>query len=282
MSNQHRIHLPDEVDMGKMEVSMSNAIVRSAHGLTLAERRLITACIAKTRQEKWPAGFWVSSAKADEHRQHWEEWHENGSGPFSVRLSAADYARAYDIQVSTAYTQLQTAADTLLERIIKMPIRSAKGTPGLSKFHWVQKVNYFDREGYIEVMWSFDLAKHIYNIGRERTQYLLEQVSQFQSIYPWRLFELLRAHNDPDNQYAPNIDDFASAMDAPPAYANDFAALRRRIIEVSIAELKEKYGHVIEYTTVNAGRKVVGLKFKYDLFPAQAALPLSVPGEEEE
>ena len=47
---QHVHKLDAEQPMVELQVNMSNALTRSAHGLSLAEKRIVAACIAKTDQ----------------------------------------------------------------------------------------------------------------------------------------------------------------------------------------------------------------------------------------
>ncbi|OTP68202.1 hypothetical protein PAMC26577_34360 [Caballeronia sordidicola] len=52
-------------------------------------------------------------------------------------------------------------------------------------------------------------------------------------------------------------------MDASPTYRANFKALRERVIEPAVKELREKNGLIIEWETVKSGRKVTGLRFEF-------------------
>lgn len=265
MSSQHSLSLPT---LSEMYVVMSNALARSAHSLTLPEKRLIAACIAKTKQS-WPPGF--DPEDVQNHIENWGDWEKMPNGPFTVRLSAADFAKAYDVDISHAYTQMQVATEKLWDRYVRTKIKTATGVED-GKFRWVQAVKYKDAQGWVELTWSFQVAQHVYAVAKEFSRYKLQSAQSLESVYSWRLFELLNAHREEGRPYAPTIGDFILAMDAPEGYSKDFASIRRRIIDTAIKELKEKKDIDVTYTTINAGRKVIGIKFEYASNPQLSLL----------
>ena len=56
-------------------------------------------------------------------------------------------------------------------------------------------------------------------------------------------------------------------MEAPASCVKDFGQLKRRVIEPAVKELREKDGVRLEWEPVKAGRKVVGLDFKFSPDP---------------
>ena len=79
---------------GERWVTMSNALTRAAHGLTLAEKRLIMAAVSKLDSRK--------SVRPDE------------SIP-STKITAAEYAELAGCAMNTAYEALQSAAANLYD-----------------------------------------------------------------------------------------------------------------------------------------------------------------------
>lgn len=62
------------------------------------------------------------------------------------------------------------------------------------------------------------------------------------------------------------------AMDVPESYTKNFKEIRRRVIEPAVAELIQKNNMIITWKTQNAGRKVIGLDFKFQPNPQQSLL----------
>lgn len=236
-----------------LSVTMSNALIRSAHSLSLAEKRLVAACIAKTDQ--------ISAAKV------------RMTSSWTVRISARDYAETFDLTPQTAYEQLKAAGDNLFDRYIRTMRPSKRGEEEY-KFRWVGAVKYHDAEGWIELSWFPEVVPHLFGLRREFTTYKLKQASALRSIYSWRLFELLQSWRT-QGRYTPTIEQFQLAMDVPAGYAKDFKALRIRVIEPAVLELIEKNGMTITWEPQRIGRKTVGIDFKF-------SYPDNMPADVEE
>lgn len=239
---QHMIRLDKDRMLCDMQVNMSNSLARSAHGLSLSEKRIIAACIAKTDQ--------LPSMEAVRERGAW-----------LVRLSAADYAETFDVDLDTAYDQLQAAAKNLFKRYISA-VRDTKNGPEIYHCVWVGAVRYHKGEGWIELSWWHEIVPHLFNLAGEFTQYKLTQATALRSMYSWRLFELLQSWKG-TGCYQPTLDDFCKSMEVPESYRKNFKLIRTRVIEPAVQELVEKNNMPITWKTHNAGRKVVGLDFMF-------------------
>ena len=76
---------------GERWVTMSNALTRAGHGLTLAEKRIVASAVSK-----------LDSRRAL----------PPGEVP-RTRITAAEYAETFEVDLNTAYEQLQSAAKQL-------------------------------------------------------------------------------------------------------------------------------------------------------------------------
>jgi plasmid replication initiation protein len=231
-----------DAPIAEKKVNMSNALTRAAHSLLLAEKRLISACISKI--DSMPAGMPIV--------QH---------GAWTVRLSAAEYAEAFDVDLDTAYTQLRDASEKLFNRYVRSTRETRKGIEE-HKFRWVGGVKYHKGEGWVELHWWHEVVPHLYGLRKEFTSYKLKQAAALRSAYSWRLFECFQSWKA-TGCYMPTIEDFQRAMDVPKSCVADFKALRVRVIEPAVKELREKNGLEIEWDTRRAGRKVIGLQFNF-------------------
>lgn len=249
--SQHMTRLDKDRMLCDMQVNMSNALARSAHSLSLSEKRIVAACIAKTDQ--------LPSLEAVKVRGAW-----------LVRLSAVDYAETFDVDLDTAYDQLQAAAKNLFKRYITA-IRDTKKGPEVYQCVWVGGVRYHKGEGWIELDWWHEIVPHLFNLRGEFTQYKLRQTTALRSVYSWRLFELFQSWRG-RGVYQPSLDDFCKAMEVPDSYRKDFKSIRTRVIEPAVRELVEKNNMLVTWKTLNEGRKVVGLDFTFQ--------PMEIPEEE--
>lgn len=251
MKLQHVHKLDPEQPLADLQVNMSNALTRSAHSLSLAEKRIVAACIAKTDQ----------MPNMTQVRQR---------GAWLVRLSAADYAETFDVDLNTAYEQLHDASENLFNRYIRTTRKTRKGIEEY-KFRWVGGVKYHKGEGWVELDWWHEVVPHLFGLRGAFTKYKLKQASALRSKHSWRLFELLQSWQD-TGRYQPTIEDFCLSMDVPASYLKNFKEVRRRVIEPAVKELIQKNNMLITWTTQNAGRKVIGLDFKFGDNPQQSLL----------
>lgn len=239
---------------GERWVTMSNALTRAGHGLTLAEKRIVA----------------IAVSKLDSRRQL-----PPGQVP-RTKITAAEYAEVFGVDLDTAYDQLQSAAKQLYNRSITFyePAWKRNGKPlppTRVQMRWVGSVKYQDGEGWVEIAWWPDLMRHLTGLRAQFTTYQLQQASALRSAYSWKLLELLtRFQSTGWAEY--DIEDFKASMDAPPSLS-DFGQVKRRIIEPAVKELIEKDGWLIQWQPIKAGRKVKAVRFTFMRDP-QARLPL--------
>lgn len=238
---------PDDLERpaGERLVTMSNALTRAGHGLTLAEKRIIAAAVSKL----------------DSRRQ---------LGPGEVprtRITAAEYAETFDVDTATAYEQLQTAAKALYARSITFyePAHRRRGKPlppTKVQMRWIGSAKYQKGEGWVELAWWPDLMRHLVGLKAQFTSYQLQQASALRSTYSWKLLELLtRFEGTGWAEYT--IEDFAAAMDATEKQRADFGKMRTKIIEPAVKELGDKDGWLIHWRPIKAGRKVAAVRFEF-------------------
>lgn len=239
-------HKPKEValntdkPLSHRHVNMSNALARSAHGLTLAEKRIIACGLACTDS---------SSSRSYTQAMIYGGW--------LVKLSAIDYAQTMKITPHTAYEQLKEAAASLIKK--QWTITDGKKT---SRFNWLSRMTYHEGEGWVELEFTHHTAPHLLALQKQFTSYQLQQAAALRSIYSWRLLECFESWKD-KGKWSPTIEEFCHAMDAKPSHRKNFGMLRRSVIEPAVKELREKDHLLIDWKTVQAGRKVIGLNFLF-------------------
>jgi hypothetical protein len=253
---QHRAEGYEAGDLdrpaGERWVTMSNALTRAGHGLTLAEKRVVMMAVSK-----------LDSAKV---------MHAGEMLP-SVKITAAEYAETYEVDPNTAYEALQGAAKALYNRSITFfePAHKRNGKPLKpirNDMRWVGRCQYHEGEGWVQLAWWPDLLPSLVGLRKQFTPYQLQQASALRSAYSWRLLELLmRFKSTGKAEYT--VEDFAASMDATEKQRADFAALRRKMIEPAVKELTEKDGWLIQWEPIKAGRKVKSVRFTFMRHPQE-------------
>lgn len=234
-----------EREPGERWVTMSNALTRAGHGLTLAEKRLVAAAVSK-----------LDSCRALQQGQ-----------VVRTKISAIEYAETFDVEPHTAYEALKDASKMLYKRSITFfePAHKRKGkplAPTVVQMRWVGEVKYQQKEGWVEMAWWPTLLPHLVGLHKQFTTYQLQQASALRSMYSWRLLELLmRFKSTGRAEYT--VEDFAAAMDATEKQKADFNNIKRRMIEPAVKELTEKDGWLIQWVAVKAGRRVKSIQFNF-------------------
>ena len=171
------------------------------------------------------------------------------------------------------YEQLQDAGKELYKRSITFTepkIGKRKGG-AVHTLRWIGRATYHKGEGWIELAWWHEVMPHLCGLQRQFTKYQLQQASALRSLYSWRLLELMQSWQD-KGRFEISIEDFAKAMEATEKQRQDFAAIRRRMIEPAIKELEQKDGWLIQWEPVKLGRKVSSLRFAFMKNPQQSLL----------
>lgn len=233
-----------EIDSSNRHVNMSNKLARAAHSLNLSEKRLVAMGLAGTDSK--PQKNLVLALNAG----------------WKMRVAAVDYAESFGIDQSTAYTQLKGACEKLFERYVTYTTKGPRGKPIDKRFRWVSSATYAEGEGYVELNFTPEIAPHLLGLSRQFTSYRLRHAAAFDSVYAWRLYELLRSWQS-TGVYTTNIEDFWDVMEANPSCRKDFKELRTRVIEPSVKSIVAKAGMLVEWTPIRkGGRRVSSLEFR--------------------
>ncbi len=233
---------------GERWITMSNALTRAGHGLSLAEKRVVFIAISK-----------MDSRKA---------LHPDTALTTS-RITAAEYAELAECDMNTAYEALKDASKALYDRSITFfeAAHKRKGKDMVKVYmRWVGKVKYHNSEGWTELWWWPEILPHLTGLRKQFTSYQLKQASALRSAYSWRLLELLtRFESTGWAEY--DIEDFATSMDATEKQRENFNNIKRRIIEPAVKELQEKDGWKIDWQPIKGGRKVKAVRFTFERDP---------------
>ncbi len=217
-------------------VVLSNALIRSAQGLNLVEKRILMAAITRMAGVMQP-----------------------------IEITAQEYADTFDIPVRQGYWQLKEAVSSLLNRHITYQ-DVQNGRVGTYKVNWLSSVFYTKDEGFITVKFNPELMPELCDLQEHFTQYQLKQASSLRSIHSWRLMELLQQMKtkDAENGWLTiSIEEFHHAMDSSTSYQANFNLLKKRVIEPAIKELQEKDNWIINWNVLKKGRKISHLQFNF-------------------
>jgi len=238
-----------EITPTENNISMTNVVARASHELKLGEKRLICSALAS-----------LDSLSA---KRLFDAHCKNG---FNVRINAQDYAQQFNLDESTAYTQMKESCDLLFERHIRFEEKAKKGVI-VRKIRWVSEAKYARGEGWVELFFTHQVAPHVLGLRSNFTTYKLKHAAGLDSTYAWKLYECLMSWKD-TGRYSVTIEEFQKVMEVPDSL-KIYANLRTRVIEPAIKSISARTDLIVQYSTIKQVRKVVGLEFRFVQNPEQ-------------
>ena len=177
-----------------------------------------------------------------------------------LRIDATRYAEVFETTRQNGYKRMKEAEETLFNR--RFTYLDDNGKP--IKSRWLQQVQYHDGEGAIEIVFTLAVVEGISRInGLEQffTSYLLEQTTQFDSVYSVRLYELLTQWRTAKKTPCFEIGVFRDQMGLG---INEYKAMcdfKKRVLDLATDEINKNSDLKVKYENVKKGRKIIGFTF---------------------
>lgn len=220
-----------QLSLENKNVTIANALTMSAQSLTLSEKRILFAAIAK-----------------------------GGGLKAKISLSAQEYAATYGLAQNQAYEQIKEAAKNIFNRYITLT-HLDNGGDVTRHFRWVEAYEYKEGLGYVNLVFTTSVMPYLLALEVQFTKYKLRQACALRSVYSWRLLELFEQQSKGFLNIS--LENFHHAMNSKITHRKNFKDTRSKIIEPAVKELIQKDGWVIEWEVTNPGKKVTDLKFVF-------------------
>lgn len=218
--------------MNDLIIRKSHPIVEAGYKLTIAEQRIILLSLAKLDNRNI----------------------ENSN----VTLYVKDYAEAFNLSETSAYSELERASKRLYDRSIIL-----KGEDETTEFRWIEsRTKYHKGEGRISFQFSRRVMPYLFELDKRLgfTQYELLSVSGFKSAYSIRMYELAIKLLGMRNQQV-EIDELRRILQLDDKY-QEFKRLKRDVINLACNEINEKSDLLLNIEPVKRGRKIIALEFQ--------------------
>lgn len=230
-------------------VYKSNSLVEASYRLSVAEQRILLACISQVRRD------------------------EPITDEVMYSVSAQDIAELSETDSNTAYRDLKEAALRLKRR----EIRIEQEPNGKSKRKqilicgWVQTIMYMETEGRVNLRFNKDMLPYLTELTAQFTKYRLKAVAKMDSAYAIRLYELLIQWRDVGERDVPVewLRDTFQLGDKYPAIKD----LKKWVIEPAVAQINEHSDLWVKWNQRKTGRCVTHLRFQFGLKVEAAATP---------
>jgi plasmid replication initiation protein len=219
-------------------VAKSNELVNAVYRLSLLEAQLLHFCIA------------------------WAREHQLGlSTDTPLRLRVSDFAERFGIGQDNAYRQTKDALEAMFQREVTMHSTDPEtGLEKVTRTRWVSEYSYIDGAGVITVIFTPKVVEHITRLEKAFTSYSLTEIANFSSYYAVRLYELLMQFKDKGWRTI-SIEDLRAAFGLAPTEYKVMYELKRRTVDVAVAQINELTDWKVSYQNHKHGVKITGLTF---------------------
>lgn len=223
--------------MNKNIVKKDNVLINASYTLTLAEQRLILLAIVD------------ADGQPDALRD--------------LQVHASAYADRFNVSIKTAYEAIQDATKNLFERRFSYRRLTAKGHSRLVVSRWVERVEYAESEGLVNLRFASDVIPLLCDLQNRFTYYGLEQVAHLTSVHAVRLYELLIAWRSTGKTPFFDIADFREKLGIEPHEYTRMANFKARVLDAAIAQINEHTDIFVVYEQHKRGRTVSGFTFTF-------------------
>lgn len=222
-------------------VYKSNSLVEASYRLSVAEQRILLACISQVRRDEFITDEVMYS------------------------VSAQDIAKLAETDGNTAYRDLKEAALRLKRREIRIELEP-NGTSKRKQIlvcGWVQTIMYMENEGRVCLRFNKDMLPYLTKLTAQFTKYRLKAVARMDSAYAIRLYELLIQWREVGerNVSVEWLRETFHVGDKYPAI-KDF---KKWVIEPAVAQINEYSDLWVKWEQRKTARNVTHLLFKFGL-----------------
>lgn len=238
-------HAPNDKEESRSlcdnSVTKSNSLARGYYRFNLIEKRVMEALISQLNPQS-----------------------KNITQLQVLELKAVDYAKTFDVSPKNAYEQIESAVHSLMHRVF-----SVSRKDGREEFTLMSNAKYLSGEGKIICSFNSYVTPDLIGLKNKFLKYPLNIAVNFKSSYTWRIYEILVSWaKDPkitDGVLAGwctiEIKEFRQMLGIPESYK--FNDVKRRVIELSQKELKNKAKIEFDIEYIKTGRRVTHLKFTF-------------------
>lgn len=229
-----------EYTMSKL-VSKHNKLISASYSLGVPEQRIIfLAIVAARAQDKLIDARGV------------------------LQIHASSYQEQFKVEKHSAYKALKSATRGLFDAYFEYDdIHERTGKPAHYIVNWVQKIVYIDTAGMIELQFTDDVIPLITRLSEQYTEYDLKQVSELQSEYAIRLYELMMQWKSVGQTNEIMIDDLRKKLGVKPEQYKQMCNFKTRVLDHAIKQINDFTDITADYKQHKTGKLISAFTFSF-------------------
>jgi plasmid replication initiation protein len=227
------------MNLKNTQVYQSNVLIESSYRLTLAEQRLVLACIGQVKSD--------DTLKSDD----------------EFEVTAAQLAALSGCAMQQAYRELNEAAENLFQRYVILDSYPNTGQKRVRKLktRWLSSIEYKEGEGTLVLTFAQKIIPYLSQLRAQFTKYKLEHVGKMRSVHGIRLYELLMQWQN-TGQREVEIAWLKTQLQLEDSYPaiKDF---KKYVIDHAVNDINTYSNLTVSYTQRKKGRVVTHLIFSF-------------------
>ena len=228
------------MDMTELVVK-DNALIQASYTLDLVEQRLMLLAIMEARETG------------------------KGIAPDSLlQIHAHSYAEHFNVNKETAYTVMKDASKGLFDRYVTYHDKNPKTGKDRS-FHcrWVDKIGYEKDTGIVYLRFTHDVVPLITRLEQQFTSYDIEQISNLNSGYAIRLYELLIQWRSVGKTPVCNLQQFRQQLGVEEIKYSRMSDFKKYVLDFAVQQINEHTDITVKYDQHKQGRIITGFTFNF-------------------
>jgi len=226
------------------KVTKSNALIEASYSLSLEEQRILLAAISCVDSRS--------------------------KFPDKITIAVQDFAELFNLNKKSAYRHLREAADKLFEREIVIKDNNTGKPSGRQR--WVGKVYYHENEGKVDLHFWEAVKPYLSQLQGEFTSYHLKYITELNSSYAIRIYELLIQYKRLNMQRVIPVKDLREKLNLGTKYPK-FSDFRKRVLLPAIKSINANTDIEVAWEPIKNGRTIESISFVYKT-KKQMKLPL--------
>ncbi len=225
----------------KSLVTKDNKLINASYSLGIPEQRLIFLAIIEARAQKK-----LIDARG------------------VLQIHASSYQEQFKVEKNTSYDALKSASSGLFEASFEYnDIHEQTGKLAHHVIRWVQKISYIDDAGMVELQFTDAVIPLITRLSEQYTEYELKQVSELQSEYSIRLYELMMQWKKVGKTNKIATDDLRKKLGVEPDQYQRMSNFKARVIDHAIKQINSHTDINADYDQHKLGKVITGFTFKF-------------------
>ena len=224
-------------------ITKDNKLINASYSLGIPEQRVIFLAIVEARaQERMIDARGV------------------------LQIHASSYQEQFKVEKHSAYKALKSAANGLFESYFGYDyINEKTGKPAHRVVRWAQAVSYIETAGMIELQFTDAVIPLITRLSEQYTEYDLKQVSELQSEYAIRLYELMMQWKSVGKTNKIPLAEFRTKLGVEPEQYKKMCNFKARVLDLAISQINDFTDVTATYEQHKSGRAVTGFTFKFKM-----------------